>query len=397
MKRFCKTCGAEIGDGTNICSICGSVYGQPQANDTTVLNSNTNFANQSGNETTVLNRDPKFSVPQKKVPPDYDPNHSYQAQNPFETVSTSNPHLQNPYMQQKSNINHLNGQPLNNQNGAASNSSPYYDPPVASQNGFGQGNNYNVPNNYTAAPHQQGAGFVPVTARQKNKLSTGAIIGIVIGAVVIIGILITMIAVIAVYNSSVIDITGSDASDTYVSDFELGTINENNIYINNFADLKLKLPGEDWRFLTKEEIYQDYQDLGIDAYYDEIDQSVYMIDSTGTTYADAYLTNMADGSNVQVMLVDSSSSFDTLGDYFSAIESQINASYSNAYMKDVGIFTFGNNMYSVKEGGGITNGVSIVQYYAGANIDGDFVIITATFEKSSAPSFMEFFEALSAY
>lgn len=392
MKRFCKTCGAEIGDGTNICSICGSVYGQPQANDTTVLNSNTNYATQTGNETTVLNQNPKFSAPLNNGFGNY----SADNRSNISKTSAPNPQLQNPYMQKNFNANNLNGQPFNTQNGANSNNSQYYNPSAPQQNGFGQGNNYNTSDN-SAFSYQQGAGFASVPAQRKKQLSTGAIIGIVIGAVVIIGILITMIAVIAVYNSSSNDIIGSDASDTYASDFELGTINENNIYINNFADLKLKLPGEDWRFLTKEEIYQDYQDLGIDAYYDEIDQSVYMIDSTGTTYADAYLTNMADGSNVQVMLVDSSSSFDTLGDYFSAIESQINASYSNAYMKDVGIFTFGNNMYSVKEGGGITNGVSIVQYYAGANIDGDFVIITATFEKSSAPSFMEFFEALSAY
>lgn len=393
MKRFCKTCGAEIGEGTNICSICGSVYGQPQANDTTVLNENASFRSQQGNETTVLNQGPGFSAPSNNG------FGNYSADNQSNTSKTpaSNPHLQNPYMPKNSNVNNLNGQPLNTQNGASSNTSQYYNPPVASKNGFGQGNQYNIPNN-ASFPYQQATNYNPSAPTKKKKLSTGAIIGIVIGTIVVIGIIFTIICFAVIHSFMQNDYTmNDDPSESYTEDIEFGDITNGNLYINNFADLKLKLPGDEWEFLSKEEIYEHYLDLGINVNYDETTKETYMNDPAGTTYADAFLVNTADGSNVQIMLIESNSAFDTLNDYFSIIESELNSTYSDAYMDDVGIYTFGSNMYSVIEGGGTTNGVSIVQYYAGTNINGDFVIITATFEKNSAPGFMEFFESISAY
>lgn len=397
MKRFCKTCGAEIGEDTNICSICGSVYGKPQANDTTVLNSNTNFATQTGNETTVLNQNPQFSASQKNTSPNFAVNHSYQTQNSSKSNPASNPHFQNPYMQQNNNVNNLNGQPLNNQSSGSENNSQYYTPPTQQQNGFGQDNQYNIPN---SAPfsYPQAIDYNSGAPAKKKKLSTGAIIGIVIGTIVVIGIFFTIIWFAVIHSFMQNDYTtNDDSSESYTEDIEFGDVTNGNLYINNFADLKLKLPGESWEFLPKEEIYQYYQDLGINVYYDETTQETYMIDPVGTSYVDAFLRNTADGSNVQIMLIESNSAFDTLNDYFSIIESELNSTYSDAYMDDVGIFTFGNNMYSVIEGGGTANGVSVVQYYAGTNINGNFVIITATFDKNSAPSFMEFFDSLSAY
>ena len=192
MKRFCKTCGAEIGDGTNICSICGSVYGQPQANDTTVLNSNTNYATQTGNETTVLNQNPKFSAPLNNGFGNY----SADNRSNISKTSAPNPQLQNPYMQKNFNANNLNGQPFNTQNGANSNNSQYYNPSASPQNGFENGNNcqvhYHSPQSYSQAT---GYGTVPISS--KKKLPVGAIIGIVVGGVVLVGLIAILIAALS--------------------------------------------------------------------------------------------------------------------------------------------------------------------------------------------------------
>lgn len=274
MKRFCKTCGAEIGEDTNICSICGSVYGKPQANDTTVLNSNTNFATQTGNETTVLNQNPQFSASQKNTSPNFAANHSYQTQNSSKSNPASNPHFQNPYMQQNNNVNNLN-----NQNSATSNNSQYYNPPVTSQNGFGQGNNYNAPNNYNfpnnpASPYQRDTGFTTVPTQQKKKLSTGAIIGIVIGAIAVITI-VALIVVVATSSSN-----STDAEDNYSYYDDGSTADENFMidhgsiiganYSNPAMDLSVDLPSTDWRFLSNQEIYDNYN--GGSGYVTEFDE-----------------------------------------------------------------------------------------------------------------------------
>lgn len=49
MKRFCKTCGGELENGTNVCSICGSVYTDNEANGTTVLNQGGPYASNPVN------------------------------------------------------------------------------------------------------------------------------------------------------------------------------------------------------------------------------------------------------------------------------------------------------------------------------------------------------------
>ncbi len=258
MKRFCKTCGAEIGDGTNICSICGSVYGQPQANDTTVLNSNTNYATQTGNETTVLNQNPKFSAPLNNGFGNY----SADNRSNISKTSAPNPQLQNPYMQKNFNANNLNGQPFNTQNGANSNHSQYYNPSASQQNGFENGNNcqvhYHSPQSYSQAT---GYGTVPISS--KKKLPVGAIIGIVVGGVVLVGLIAILIAALSGAFQNTTDAVGdysySDDENAAREDIVLdyGIISGQS-YSNSTLGLHIELPGEDWRFLSDDELFANF-------------------------------------------------------------------------------------------------------------------------------------------
>lgn len=351
MKRFCKTCGAEIGEGTNICSICGSVYGQPQENDTTVLNENASFRSQQGNETTVLNQGPGFSAPSNNG------FGNYSADNQSNTSKTpaSNPHLQNPYMPKNSNVNNLNGQPLNTQNGATSNNSQYYNSPVATQNGFGKGNNYNAPNNYNfpnnpASPYQQGTGFTSVPAKQKKKLSTGAIIGIVIGA----------IAVIAVAALIVVVVTSSSRSPDNTEDYSYyddGSSSDENFMINhgsiigtNYSNtamgLSVDLPSTDWRFLSNQEIYDNYN--GGSGYVTEFDGEGFV--STRNAVETMHLDMcMVDSVNA-VIIYSMYSELTALSNQVSVDEYLISTANSNLTSEDPGYVTE-DDIYSYRIAG----------------------------------------------
>ena len=260
MKRFCKTCGAEIGEGTNVCSICGSVYGEAAGNETTVLNQNNPFnaAPQSAAQQNYAGKSPA-------------------AQNP---TAANNSHFQNPY-QNHQNPSGSYGQPASSaQSQAPSAAGPapaaqkpaqsgqYYAPPVQNAGtGYQNGANY---------PYASGNVYQQSQPAKKQGKAAGIIIGVVVGVI-------ALIAVVAIVLVAMNGASESSDADSYESSyFDEGEFTEEEIeisygsfdgmtYSNPSMGFSFDLPSESWSVFQGQQLLDNLGPL--DGYELSLDES----------------------------------------------------------------------------------------------------------------------------
>lgn len=246
--------------------------------------------------------------------------------------------------------------------------------------------------------------------KKNTKLSKGAIIAIVVVAVLIlaaIGFAAEKIfqyqrAVEAVESIEIPEVPYLDIDSDFETygespsdDSEIYGIISGNEYTNSQADLKINTPSDDWKLLSKQEIYDYYSDIDASVNLDEDTLETYYSNSSVTLYYDMVMIDTVNYSNVQVMLLDKSGDESiTLDDCFNSFKSELESNYENVTFEPAGIMTIGNNIYSVKKGTATVYGEGMVQYYAGANLGGRFVIMTATFAEENDVNFLEFFEQI---
>lgn len=197
----------------------------------------------------------------------------------------------------------------------------------------------------------------------------------------------------AVNNIEIPETPDLDLDANFNSSF-FGIINGNN-YTNSYADLNLTVPSDEWKMLTRQEIYDHQKSLGVNVLLDEENQESYVDNGYSVEYYDMIMINTSNNSNVQVVLVDNKENSDlTINDYFESIEYQLSENFDNATFESAGIMTIGDNYYSVKQGSATYEGVGVTQYYAGANVGNDFVFIISTFGEGDQESFLEFFDSI---
>lgn len=211
MKRFCKTCGAELSETSNICSICGSVYGVRQVNETTVLNQNKmsgvlsagqettalNHGNVQGGNFAVLNQGNRVQPHAGITAPHPLSKDQFGAQNAQRSNPAQNRHLQNPYPIQQGawgkNISQAqpNGQRFVSADGRQM-------PPYANR----QNRADHDPNRFVlggmAQPQKVTNDLYSLPKQKKLPIPLGAIIGIAVG---VLALLITAVILIVNYMS----------------------------------------------------------------------------------------------------------------------------------------------------------------------------------------------------
>lgn len=279
MKRFCKTCGAEIGEGTNVCSICGSVYGEHQENETTVLNDGPGFG--INNQNSLSNSTPQNQFTKRNNQSGNRFNAQYsQPQNP----------LNGNYAKNQSNQFGNNGGRIEN-----ANNSPYYAPPSASSP-YSQGNNYNNTNYGNPYQYSNTYNYNPVPQKKKRGTAVAIVMGIVIGVVILIAVIGIIIA--ALDSSNSIQTENTTDSSYFGEDNEseeivinYGTVSGTN-YTNPTMDLSFDLPSSDWQFLSNQQIYDNYVNTitGANVYLDGTNH-VCAENATETMHIDAYAVN----------------------------------------------------------------------------------------------------------
>lgn len=270
MKRFCKTCGAEISEGTNVCSICGSVYGEHQANETTVLN-NSPFENRSQNVSA-----------------------NSSGANQYSGENNSNPYhsLKNQYNNSpiQPNVNNFNNQLGNN----TRNQSQYFTPPNQS-NTYNWANNNSNTNQHNPYQYSNNYGYNSSPPKKKRGKTVAIIMGIVIGVVAIIAVIGIIIASV----DSIIETQSENTTDSsYLDDagseeivINYGTVSGTN-YTNPSMGLSFDLPSSDWRFLSNQEIYESSIDnvSGARVYLDDTNH-VCGTNASETLHFDSYAVN----------------------------------------------------------------------------------------------------------
>lgn len=282
MKRFCKTCGAEIGEGTNICSICGSVYGEFQENETTVLNSGPGLG--SINQNPFTNSASQNQYTNINNPLDNRFNNQYsQSHNPLNINYAKN---------QINKFGNNGERKLEN-----ANNSPYFTPSVAS-NPYSQGNNYNNTNTNYGNPYQYSNthNCNPVPPKKKRGTAVAIIMGIVIGIVVLIAVIGIIIAAL---DSTIATQTENTTDSSYFGEdneseeiiVDYGTVSGTN-YTNPTVGISFDLPSSDWQFLSNQQIYDNSYDTitGAKVYLDDTNH-VCAENATETMHFDSYAVN----------------------------------------------------------------------------------------------------------
>lgn len=280
MKRFCKTCGAEIDEGTNVCSICGSVFGDPQENETTVLNSGMGFG--INNQNPLTNSAPQKQYTNRNNQLDNRVKNQYfQSQNPLNGKYAKN---------QSSQFGNNEGRKLEN-----ANNSPYYTSPSAS-NPYSQGNNYNNTNYSNPYQYSNSYNCNPLPPKKKSGTAVAIIMGIATGVVVLIAVIGIIIATL---DSSIATQTENTTDSSYFGEvneseeivINYGTVSGTN-YTNPTMGLSFDLPSSDWQFLTNQQIYDNSYGYitGANVYFDETNH-VCAENATETMHFDSYAVN----------------------------------------------------------------------------------------------------------
>lgn len=162
------------------------------------------------------------------------------------------------------------------------------------------------------------------------------------------------------------------------ADFLFGIV-ENDIYTNDFATLSFHKPSNEWKFMTKDEIFNHYYDSGADVILDDTTNETYYVSKEGNVYYDMFLYNMETNQNIQLMITEcANDTVISLNDYFLSFEEELNNSFDNTTFESAGIVTLGDNVYSVKKANLTVGEENIIQYYAGTKIDNNFVLICIT-------------------
>lgn len=133
------------------------------------------------------------------------------------------------------------------------------------------------------------------------------------------------------------------------ADFLFGKV-ENDTYTNDFANLSFHKPSNDWKFMTKDEIFNHYYDSGADVILDDTTNETYYVSKEGNVYYDMFLFNTATNQNIQLMITEcANDTVISLNDYFLSFEEELNNSFDNTTFESAGIVTLGDNIYSVKK------------------------------------------------
>lgn len=163
-------------------------------------------------------------------------------------------------------------------------------------------NNTNVQNTYNSYPNQYGNQYnYEPPKKKKNKGAVAAIIIVVVLALGVIGGFAQKFAQNSKYRDdySFSDDELNNEDTTQSKQFEFGKI-ENNKYSNDFVDLHIDLPSEEWAFLSDEEIADTFLD---GASIDPINNKAYAETENEKSYFDTVLYNKNTNENIQVQLM----------------------------------------------------------------------------------------------
>lgn len=233
----------------------------------------------------------------------------------------------------------------------------------------------------------------PEPAKQKKKLSRGAIIAIVIACVLAIIAVVTVVGVIAENNKqrnldAALDDIEIPEIDQDILDYSnpfseyssvVGT-STGDIYVNEYADINFHTPSSDWKMMSNDEIYEHYRNSGANVEFDDLTGKTYLSDGSHKCYYDMFMYNERTNQNIQTMIADygADGSSVTLGQYFDYMEEGLKETYGNISLESTGIATIGRNTYSVKSVHYTASDKKLVQYYIGSKVEDCFVMICIT-------------------
>lgn len=240
-------------------------------------------------------------------------------------------------------------------------------------------------------------------AKQKKKLSKGAIIAIAIACVFAIIAVITVVGVIAENNRQrnldsalndieipKIDQDILDYSNPFSEESSVIGTSTGNTYVNEYADLNFHTPSSDWKLLSNDEIYDYYWQSGANVEFDDSTGKTYLSNGSGKCYYDMLMYNERTNQNIQTMIVDcgDDASTVTLGQYFDYMEEGLKETYGNISLESTGVATIGINTYSVKSVHFTVSDKELVQYYIGSKVGRCFVIIAVSSTVSDDEGFV---------
>lgn len=338
---ICKHCGKENADGSTFCLNCGAML-RDDAEDV--------------GETTVLGSDASAYEGVAQEP-------QYVKQNNFtqpsgQWGSAPQPNAQNQYAE-----------------------------PAGKQNNFTQ------PQAFQVGQVQAGAAAVKP---EKKKLGKGAIIGIVIAAIVVVSLAGFGISrAVRLHNAEQaiedIELPDTDWVDDVDSDLEQNSQNEfsfgsvtDGVYSNMFADIEFKKPNDSWEFMTKEEIYSHYSEMD-NVFLDDETQETYYEDTTTLekTYYDMFLYNEETNEYATVMMSDGNGADVSLEEFVDQIDSYAESSYGVHFTSNDDVYLSGNTYKSFSATVESAN-KDISVHFLVTKIGDHFVTIALNVEKSDA-------------
>lgn len=337
-KKICAKCGNEGEMDSKFCMYCGSSE-FISSNATTVLGDNeSNDVVYESEPTTVLDAEtPLFA----------DVSAFVSEQQP--ATSANNGEYYQPPMQQNSGFNqqyYQPQQPLNQNVQAQFNQSPFpaYQPPQVDDN--------------PSSALRTLSWFFPIVGiilyavkKEKTPNSAKSYLKIALISIAVNLIATIVLGVIGAVTSNTTDYSSSysdDYSYTEEKSFELGVVTENTYY-NNYIDLHLDLPSDEWRFLAVDEIYQTVAGDGVSI--DEETGKVCMEVSGVKTYYDFALANDITNDNMFVQLTEAELDM-SKGMFLESTMSGIEQEYASLGFEvveknaDAGMQVINNNYYT---------------------------------------------------
>lgn len=240
--------------------------------------------------------------------------------------------------------------------------------------------------------------------KQKKKLNKGVIAIIIILAILVLA-GIGSFAEKYIQNSQYRDeysFSNNDLKlDSYDSDavklFEFGTVKDG-IYSNDFADLHITLPSEEWTFMSSEEIISNYLQNGS---LDTVNDKVYLENDSEKSYFDMVMYNTVTNENIQVQLMQgltythkNSSAQDMLNALLSQSESQYSSMgyvVTDKSKYDDSIYIGMNEYYTASLTIELSDNATTCQKYAVTKIGEDTFVVIAI---SGSDTYLELSELL---
>lgn len=210
---------------------------------------------------------------------------------------------------------------------------------------------------------------------EKNKKKK---VYIAVGSVAAVIILILIITIISVsLSSSGTDDTVSDDTASFDDGVHVGEIIDGNTYYNDYWNLSIDLPDSDWEFFSDSKIYDD-KSLS-NAQIDPENGKTYIEDSSQKCYYDMFLYNNENGSNIQVMILDSTynTSLFTAEEMIDMLLEET-PGLSAQQVGDTYDIDISGETYSAANVNIDYSGVDVAQLYALREIDGEYLMICIT-------------------